>query len=83
METEAQALIDEVARENEMLRKMMQISEEFTKPATFAEINATIKELENREQEAQYKAEMKAREAREKELELLKKELKETMESTL
>lgn len=31
---------------------MMQISDEFTKPAIMSEIEATVKEMENREQEA-------------------------------
>ena len=48
METEAQALIDEVERENGMLRKMLQISEDYTKPATVSEIEAAISEVEKR-----------------------------------
>ena len=48
METEAQALIDEVERENVMLRKMLQISEDYTKPATVSEIEAAISEVEKR-----------------------------------
>ena len=61
----------------------MGISEDHSKPATVTEIEKTIADAEKRNQELAYKAEMKLKEAREKELEDLKDELRETMESTL
>lgn len=48
VENEAQALLEEVERENGMLRKMLQISEDYTKPATASEIETAISEMEKR-----------------------------------
>ena len=83
MENEAQALIAEVENENKMLRELLKISEDYSKPATVAEIEKTVRDAEKKSQELAYKAEMQLREAREKELETLKSGLRETMESTL
>ena len=83
MENEAQALIEEVENENKMLRQLLKISEDYSKPATLSEIERTIAETEKRNQELAYKTEMKLKEAREKELENLKNELRDNMESTL
>ena len=66
-----------------MLRQLLQISEEYTKPSTVSEIERTIVDMEKKNQELAYKTEMKLKEAREKELETLKNELRDTMESTL
>ena len=83
METEAQALIAEVEKENKMLRELLKISEDYSKPATVDEIQKTIADTEKKTQELAYNAEMKLKEAREKELETLRDELRATMESTL
>ena len=66
-----------------MLRELLKISEDYSKPATASEIEKTIADTEKKTQELAYKTEMKLKEAREKELETLRDELRATMESTL